>query len=91
MPFKFDVHALQFSKDAVGIESRLHAQFATRRVNQVNQRREFFYATPAEVREQLLSLSGDILTFEEDAEALEYRQSSHLTGRVATPSAALAY
>lgn len=91
VPFKFDVHALQFSKDAVGIESRLHAQFATRRVNQVNQRREFFYATPAEVREQLLSLSGDILTFEEDAEALEYRQSSHLTGRVATPSAALAY
>ncbi|WP_208113924.1 DUF4041 domain-containing protein [Actinomycetospora succinea] len=88
VPFRFDVHALQFSKDAVGIESRLHAHFAARRVNQVNQRREFFYATPTEVREQLLSLAGDILTFEEDAEALEYRQSSRLTGRVATPSAA---
>ncbi|GAA4876944.1 DUF4041 domain-containing protein [Actinomycetospora straminea] len=87
VPFRFDVHVLQFSKDAVGIENRLHTHFAAQRVNQVNQRREFFYATPAEVRDQLLRLAGDLITFEETPEALEYRQSSHLTGRVTTPSA----
>jgi hypothetical protein len=47
VPFRFDVHALIFSDDAVGLENRLHQEFAEQRVNQVNLRREFFYATPA--------------------------------------------
>src|SRR5690606_12912942 len=53
VPFRFDVHALIFSEDAVGLENSLHEEFADRRVNRVNLRREFFYATPAEVREVL--------------------------------------
>lgn len=75
VPFNFDVHALFFSKDAVGIESQMHARLADRRVNRVNQRREFFYATPHEVKEHLLSLTGDLLEYEETPEALEYHQS----------------
>jgi hypothetical protein len=77
VPFRFDVHALFFSADAVGIEAKLHAHFADRRVNQINQRREFFYATPAQVRDQLLRLTGELLTFEESPEALEFRQSGN--------------
>ncbi|NUQ99803.1 MAG: DUF4041 domain-containing protein [Streptomyces sp.] len=48
VPFRFDVHALIFSKDAVGLETELHRQFAAQRVNQVNSRKEFFYATPGD-------------------------------------------
>lgn len=75
VPFNFDVHALFFAEDAVGIEAAMHKRLEDRRVNRVNQRREFFYATPAEAREHLAALSGDLLQYEELAEALEYRQS----------------
>ena len=53
VPFRFDTHALVFSDDAVGLETRLHHEFADRRVNLVNVRREFFRASPAEVRDVL--------------------------------------
>ena len=42
-----------------------------------NMRREFFYATPAEARDELLKLAGDLLKFEDLPEALEYHQSLH--------------
>jgi hypothetical protein len=75
VPFNFDVHALFFSDDAVGIEAQMHARLADRRVNLVNHRREFFYATPEEAKEHLLALTGSLLQYEEVPEALEYRQS----------------
>ncbi len=75
VPFKFDVHALFFSKDAVGIEAELHRRFEDGRVNLVNRRREFFRATPTQVKEQLAELTGELLEFEEFPEAVEYNQS----------------
>ena len=75
VPFRFDVHAIHFSDDAVGIEAELHRRLADRRVNKVNMRREFFYATPAEVKQHLLDVAGDLLSFEEIPEASEYHQS----------------
>lgn len=78
VPFGFDVHALFFSEDAVGIEAELHRRLADRRVNRVNRRREFFYATPAEVKQHLLELTGSLLEYEEVPEALEYRQSRQM-------------
>ncbi|MBK5233609.1 MAG: DUF4041 domain-containing protein [Thermoleophilia bacterium] len=85
VPFRFDTHALFFSDDAVGIERELHERFKDRRVNRVNLRREFFYATPAEVKEQLLEVAGDILEYEETPEALEYRQSLTIAGSATSP------
>jgi hypothetical protein len=76
VPFRFDVHAVVFSEDAVGLETRLHQQLAERRVNQVNLRREFFYATPVEVRDALAEIAGQhLLEFRESAEATEWRAS----------------
>jgi len=75
VPFRFDIHALFFSDDAVGIEHALHERLADRRVNLVNRRREFFYATPQDIRDHLKDLKGDLLEFEEVPEAIEYRQS----------------
>ncbi len=48
-------------------------------MNRVNLRREFFYATPAEVKAHLLELTGELLQFDEIPEALEFRQSQNLT------------
>jgi hypothetical protein len=78
VPYRYDVHALFFSEDAVGIEAKLHERLAERRVNRINHRREFFYATPQEVKAHLLELTGELLQYDEVAEALEFRQSQTL-------------
>jgi hypothetical protein len=75
VPFRFDVHALYFSQDAVTLESELHEHFSNRRMNWVNSRREFFFATPSEVREALAEKVGNLLDFSEHAESIEYLQS----------------
>lgn len=78
VPFNFDVHALFFADDAAGIEAQMHQRLADRRVNRVNMRREFFYATPAEAKDLLMQLTGDLLQFDEDPEALEFHQSQNV-------------
>lgn len=75
VPFRFDVHAVIFSDDAVSLENALHARFAAQRVNFVNAHREFFRASPLDVKEALLTLQGSLLTFVETPEALEWHQS----------------
>ncbi|MEX0810315.1 MAG: DUF4041 domain-containing protein [Dongiaceae bacterium] len=74
VPFNFDVHALFFSKDAVGIEAAMHERLADVRVNVVNRRREFFRVSPLEVKQHLSDLAGELLQFQELPEAIEYRQ-----------------
>jgi hypothetical protein len=77
VPFRFDVHALIFSQDAVGLESRLHQEFDSRRVNRVNGRKEFFYVTPGDVRDALQRHAGQhLVEFKEEPEALEWRASA---------------
>ena len=75
VPFPFDVHALFFADDAVAVEQELHDAFAEARVNRVNTRREFFFATPIEVREVLAEKLGALLEFTEQPEATQYLQS----------------
>jgi len=76
VPFGFDVHALVFSDDAVGLESRLHERFADRRVNLVNLRREYFYASPREVCDALKEFTSQrLLEFHEVPDAIEWRAS----------------
>lgn len=75
VPFNFDVHALFFSKDAVGIEVAMHTRLQGQRVNLINRRREFFRATATEAKEHLSQLAGELLEFQDVADALEYRQS----------------
>ncbi|GLZ36585.1 DUF4041 domain-containing protein [Actinokineospora sp. NBRC 105648] len=75
VPFRFDTHALFFSEDAVALETSLHQRLSHKRVNMVNARREFFYATPAEVRELLTGLGDHVLEYTDTAEAVEWRAS----------------
>lgn len=77
VPFPFDVHAIFFSDDAVELENYSHRTFAQRRLNHVNMRREFFFVTPGEVREVLVSKVGNLLDFQASPEAEQYYQSKH--------------
>ncbi len=65
-----------FSEDAVTLETKLHQKLEDKRVNLVNQRREFFYATPGEVRQVLEELGGEfLLEYNEFPEAMEWYES----------------
>lgn len=75
VPFPFDVHAIYFSNDAVTLENELHHAFADFRVNRVNERREFFFATPVQVRDILTEKVGNLLEFTEQPESTQYLQS----------------
>jgi hypothetical protein len=81
VPFRFDIHALHYSDDAVTLETELHKHYADRALNRANPRKEFFFATPAEVRDVLLSKVGNLLEYTDTADATEYRQSLGLWPR----------
>ncbi len=83
VPLRFDVHAIYFSEDAVKLENELHDLFASRRMNWANNRKEFFFASPVEVRKVLIEKVGNLLEFAEHCESTEYNQSVQLlAGRV---------
>jgi hypothetical protein len=74
VPFDFDVHAIIRTDDAPGMETELHQRFATRRLNAVNQRKEFFAVSIDEIAVVVRERCGDIeLTLV--AEAAEFGQS----------------
>ncbi|AFU02666.1 DUF4041 domain-containing protein [Nocardia brasiliensis] len=75
VPFPFDVHAVYFSDDAVSLENELHREFGARRLNHANLRREFFFATPDEVRQTLAKKVGNLLDYNALPEATQYFQS----------------
>ena len=78
VPFKFDVHALFFSKDAVSLETMLHHEFEDRRVNKVNARKEFYYCTPQEVLDKLKEKNVAVVEYRVEPEAEEYRISRRI-------------
>lgn len=75
VPFRFDIHAIHFSEDAVSLESELHQRFAPRRVNWANDRKEFFFVSPGDVRQALSEKVGNLLEFVEQADSTDYLQS----------------
>ncbi|GAA0646810.1 DUF4041 domain-containing protein [Kutzneria viridogrisea] len=81
VPFKFDVHALIFNADAVSLETHLHQRLTDQRVNRINLRREFFYATPAEVLEILrdMGLQDNLVDYVQEPEAQEWRSSQQIS------------
>ncbi|HEV7301301.1 MAG TPA: DUF4041 domain-containing protein [Tepidisphaeraceae bacterium] len=74
VPFPFDVHAVLYSEDAPRLECKLHQHFASRRVNLINHRREYFRVTLDEIIAAVKELHGEI-TFVKSAEAAEYRET----------------
>lgn len=81
VPFRFDVHAMFFADDAVAIEAMLHREFADRRLNQVNTRREFFYCTPQEVLDTLRAHNIAVVEYTTHADAEEFRMSQAMAAR----------
>lgn len=74
VPFRFDVHAIIYSDDAPALENQLHRKFSYRRINQVNNRKEFFRVSLDEITQAVREFHGEI-EFTLLAEAVEYRKT----------------
>ena len=74
VPFTFDVHAMIYSEDAPGLENELHKEFGEKRLNKINNRKEFFNVTLDQI-ENFCKEKGVDFKFTKKAEAKEYRQS----------------
>jgi hypothetical protein len=71
VPFLFDTHAMIYSDEAPALESALHNEFASRRVNAANMRKEFFRVSLDEVKKAVKRLAPEA-SFHTDIEAQEY-------------------
>ncbi|MCX6141319.1 MAG: DUF4041 domain-containing protein [Candidatus Kapabacteria bacterium] len=83
VPFIFDVHAVIYSEDAPNMENQLHRMFDKRRVNMVNERREFFSIELSEIERAVRKIdSTSGVEFTMIAEAREYRESMSIRNLV---------
>ena len=74
VPFEFDVHAMMFSEDAPGLETKLHNLFRQSQVNLVNPRKEFFRVSLSDLKKVTLDMGIDA-KWTLAAEAREYRET----------------
>lgn len=74
VPFEFDVHAIISTPDAPALENALHRNFASRRLNRVNERKEFFHVSLEEIESAVRTHHGDA-ELVRVAEAAEYRKT----------------
>lgn len=81
VPFNFDVHAMIFCDDAPKLEAALHREFEDRKVNIVNQRREFFKVSLAEIEEVVKANYDKTVEFTEVPDAEQFRTSEELRKR----------
>lgn len=77
VPFRFDVHSFIFSDNAVELENKLHTILNNKRVNKVNTRKEFFYATLDEL-ESLVNELDPTAEFNKTMLAEEFHQSQSI-------------
>lgn len=74
VPFGFDVHAMIYSEEAPALESALHREFAERRINMTNFRKEFFRVGLEEVEEAVARLAPSA-SFFKNREAQEWHET----------------
>lgn len=80
VPFNFDVHAMIFSDDAPALESALHRAFEDKKVNMVNQRREFFNVSLEEIKKVIKENFDKTVEFVDVPDAEQYRISQKIKG-----------
>ena len=75
VPFNFDVHAMIFSENAPALENALHKAFESKKLNMVNQRREFFSVSLEEIKKEIRKNHDKTVEFIDIPEAEQYRTS----------------
>lgn len=79
VPFPFDVHAMIYTEDAPALETALHREFSSQRVNAVNLRKEFFSVDLDDIKEAVEKIAGIEAEFKMTALAADYYESLRLS------------
>jgi len=74
VPFIFDVHAMIYSENAPTLEKKLHKVFEKKRVNMMNNRKEFFNVSLEDIEKEV-HLNDAKIEFTKIAEAKDFRES----------------
>ncbi len=84
VPFEFDVHAMISTDDAPALENKLHGIFENRRVNMINDRKEFFFIDNIqEIEDAVKDELNTEVHFTKLAQAREFRESEKLREQTA--------
>ena len=75
VPFTFDVHAMIFSDDAPALENALHKAFDDKKVNLVNNRKEFFNVTLDEIKAEVKKHQEKMIEIKDIPEAEQFRET----------------
>lgn len=78
VPFEFDVHALIFSERAFDLEKALHQHFSDKKINKVNNRKEFFKLDLNELKNKVLQEHNNTVQFIDEPKATQYKESLRL-------------
>lgn len=84
VPFDFDIHAMIFCDDAPALENALHNAFEHKKLNLINQRREFFNVTIEEIKAVINSNYDKTVEFIEMPEAEQFRISTKMRQNLAS-------
>ncbi len=82
VPFHFDVHAIIYSDNAPQMEYEFHQNFKDRRINLVNQRKEFFRLSLDDIEAFVKQHANAEIVFTKLAEAREYRETMSLSKKL---------
>jgi hypothetical protein len=74
VPFEFDIHAIVHSENAPDLEYNLQKEFEDRRINMINNRKEFFRVSIEDIEKVAKNYKADI-ELTKIAEARQYRES----------------
>lgn len=74
VPFGFDIHAMIYSGEAPALDASLHREFADRRINMSNMRKEFFRVGLEKVEQAFMRISPSA-NFFKDREAQEWHET----------------
>lgn len=78
VPFRFDVHSVIFSENAFKLEKDLHQAFDKKRVNLVNNRKEFFKLDLKDLNQVLKTKTNKHFELKYEADATDFRESERL-------------
>lgn len=84
VPFQFDIHAMIYSEEAPTLENQLHREFADKKVNMLNYRKEFFKVTLEDIETKLKELDIEA-EFIKIPEAMEYRETKAILEKLNNP------
>lgn len=83
VPFQFDIHAMIYSEEAPSLENELHKAFTNKKVNMLNNRKEFFNVSLDEIEQKIKEI-GIEAEFSKVPEAMEYRETKAILAKLNT-------